>query len=90
MVNSNNSNCQQIQKNLNRLGRILTKNPINHFLRGQYFNLKRKYKSACKTEKRKFKRKLQQNLENLYTYNNEEFWNLLKQIKGNSSNTSPE
>ena len=26
----------------------------------------------------------------LYTYNNEELWNLLKQIKGNSSNMSPE
>ena len=79
-----------MRKNLNRLGRILTKNPNNHFLRGQYFNLKRRYKTTCKKEKQKFERKLLQNLENLYIYNNEEFWNLLKQIKGNSSNTSPE
>ena len=79
-----------MRKNLNRLGRILTKSPNNHFLRGQYFNLKRRYKATCKKEKRKFDRKLLQNLENLYTYNNEVFWNLLKQIKGNSSNTSPE
>ena len=79
-----------MRKNLNCLGRILTKNLNNHFLRGQYFNLKRRYKTTCKKEKRKFERKLLQNLENLYTYNNEEFWNLLKQIKGNSSNTSPE
>ena len=35
-------------------------------------------------------RKLLQNLEHLYTYNNEEFWNLLKQIKGNSTSMSPE
>ena len=90
MVNNNNSNCQQMRKNLNRLGRILTKNPNNYFLRGQYFNLKRRYKSACKKEKGKCRRKLQQNLQNLYAYNNKEFWNLLKQIKGNLSNTSPE
>ena len=36
---------------------------------------------------KKWKRK---NLEKLYTYDYEEFWNLLKQIKGNLSNTSPE
>ena len=64
------------------------KNPNNHFLRGQYFNLMRRYKATCQKEKRKFKRKLLQNLENLYTYNNEEFWNLLKQIRSNSSNVT--
>ena len=84
-----NSNCQQMQKTVNRLGQILTKNP-NHFLQGQCFNLKGRYKTTCKKEKRKFERKLPQNLENLYTYNNKEFGNLLKQIKGNSSNKSPE
>ena len=72
------------------MGLILLKNPNNHFLRGQYLNLKHRYKATCKKEKRKFDRKLLQNLENLHTYNNEVFWNLLKQIKGNSSNTSPE
>ena len=85
-----NPNCQQMRKNLNQLGRILTKNPNNDFLRGQYFNLKRRYKATCKKEKRKFEWKLLQNLENLYTNNNEEFWNLLKQIKSNSSSKSPE
>ena len=78
-----------MQKTVNRLGQILTKNP-NHFLQGQCFNLKGRYKTTCKKEKRKFERKLPQNLENLYTYNNKEFGNLLKQIKGNSSNKSPE
>ena len=79
-----------MRKSLNRLGGILTKNPNNHFLTEQYFNLKRRYKATCKKEKQKFGRKLLQNLENFDTYNNEEFYNLLKQIKGNSSNTSPE
>ena len=85
-----NPNCQQMQKNLNWLVHILTKNPNNHFYRGKYFNLKCRYKATCKKEKQKFERKLLQNLENLYTYNNEEFRNLLKPIKGNSSNKSPE
>ena len=62
-------------KNLNWLVCIFTKNPNNHFLRGQYFNLKHRYKTTYKNEKRKFERKLLQNLENLYTCNNEEFWN---------------
>ena len=79
-----------MRKNLNRLGCILTKISNNHFFRGQYFNLKCRYKATSKKEKREFERKLLQNLKNLYTYNNEEFWNLLKQIKSNSSNNSPE
>ena len=51
-------NCQQMQKNLNLLGRILTKNHNNHFLRVQYFNLKRRYKTTCTKKKRKFESKL--------------------------------
>ena len=57
-----NPNCQQMRKNLSRLGRILAKNPNSHFLTGQYFNLKRRYKATCKKEKQKFERKLLQNL----------------------------
>ena len=79
-----------MRKSFNRLGCILTKNPNSHFLRGQYFNLKRRHKATCKKEKREFERKLLKNLENLYTYNNEEFWDLLKQIKGTSTNNSTE
>ena len=78
-----------MRKSLNRSGGILAKNPNNHFLTEQYFNLKRRYKATCKKEERKFGGKLLQNLEN-FEDNNEEFYNLLKQIKGNSSNTSPE
>ena len=55
-----------------------------------YFNLKCRYKATCKKEKRKFEKKLLKNLENLYIYNNEELWNLLKQIKCNSSKKLPE
>ena len=43
-----NSNCQQMRKTVNRLGQILTKNPYNHFLKGQCFNLKGRYKTTCK------------------------------------------
>ena len=43
-----NSNCQQMRKTVNRLGQILTKNPYNHFLKGQCFTLKGRYKTTCK------------------------------------------
>ena len=49
-----NLSCQQLQKNLNRLGRILTKNPNNHFVKEQYFQQRRKYKANCRKEKRKY------------------------------------
>ena len=66
-----NSNCEQMRKKLNQFGRIPTKSPDNHFLRGQYFNLNRRYKATCKKAKGKVERKLIQNLEHLYSYNNE-------------------
>ena len=66
-------------KKVKAVGKQLIKSPNNHFLRGQYFNLKWRYKATCKKEKRKSERKLLQNLENLHTYSNEEFWNLFKQ-----------
>ena len=81
-----NLTCQQMQRNLNRLGRILTKKPDNHFVKEQYFNLRRKYKTYCRKEKRKFESNLLQNLENMYALNKEEFWDILRKIKGSSNN----
>ena len=41
------------EKKLNQLGQVLTKTPKKHFVRGQYFNLKQKYKPNYKKEKKK-------------------------------------
>ena len=79
-VNKKNGRTQFVKKC------VLTKNPNKHFFRGQFFNLNRSYRARCQQKKRKFERKLLQNLENLYSYNDKEVWNLFKQIKGNSSN----
>ena len=81
-----NLNCHQLQKNLNRLGRILTKNPKNHFVKEQYFQLKRKYRANCRKEKRKYERNLLQDLENMYTANKDEFWDLLQKIRVDLNN----
>ena len=73
-------------KKLNLQGRILTKSPNYYFLRGQYFNLKCRYKATCKKEKRKLERKLVQHLANLYT-------KILESVKTNqvtSGNKLPE
>ena len=44
-----------MKKKLNQLGQVLTKTLNKHFVRGQYFNLKRKYKPDHKKEKKKLK-----------------------------------
>lgn len=61
-----------MSKNLDRLGRIFKKNLNNvnlKYVRGQYFDLKYKYKATCEKEKQKFEIKLLQNRENLNTSN---------------------
>ena len=61
-----------MSKNLDRLRRIFKKNlnTVNlNYVRGQYFDLKYKYKATCMKEIQKFEIKLLQNRENLNTSN---------------------
>ena len=53
-------------------------------MREQIFKLKRKYRSTCRKEKRKFEQNILRKFETLQFSNNGGFWNLLKQMKGSS------
>ena len=64
-----------------RVEQKLRKTPKDSYLRKQFIKLKRKYRSTCRKRKRKFKQNVLQKLETLYFSNNDDFWNLLKQIK---------
>ena len=72
------------------MDKLFSKNPNNHFVRGKYFDWERKHDATSKKQRRKLESKLLQNLKNLYTSNNEEFWNLFKQMKSNSANNITE
>ena len=69
---------------MERLGQKLSKTPKDPYLREQFFKLKRKYRSTCRKEKRKFEQNILQKLETLQFSNNGDFWNLLKQMKGSN------
>ena len=47
-------NCKQIRTNLQQLGQKISKTPKDSYLMEQFFKLKRKYRSSCRKEKRKF------------------------------------
>lgn len=64
-----------------RVEQKLRKTPKDSYLRKQFIKLKRKYRSTCRKRKRKFKQNVLQKLETLYFSNDDDFWNLLKQIK---------
>ena len=79
-----NLNCKQIRTNLQRLGQKLSKTPKDPYLSEQFFKLKRKYRNASRSVKRKFEQNILQKLETLQFTNNGGFWNLLKQNKGSN------
>ena len=62
---------------MQRLGQKLRKTPSDPYFREQFFVLKRKYRSTCREEKRKFEQNTLQKLEILQFSNNGSFWNLL-------------
>ena len=66
------------------MGQKLNKTSKDPYLREQFFKLKRKYRSTCRKEKRKFEQNILQKLETLQFSNNGDFWNLLKQMKGSN------
>ena len=66
---------------MQQLGQKISKTPKDSHLKEQFFKLKRKYRSTCRKEKRKFEHNILQKLETLQFTNNGGFWNLLKQIK---------
>ena len=63
------------------MGQKLNKTSKDPYLREQFFKLKRKYRSTCRKEKRKFEQNILQKLETLQSSNNGDFWNFLKQMK---------
>ena len=71
-----NLNCKHIRTNLQRLVQKLNKTPKDPYLREQFFKLKRKYRSTCRKEKKKFEQNILQNLETLQFPNNGDFRNL--------------
>ena len=59
----------------------LSKTPKDPYLREPFLKLKRRYRSTCRKEKRKFEQNTLQKLETLRFTNSGGFWNLFKQIK---------
>ena len=80
-----NFDCQKLLKNLRHLVKSLSRSPNNPAIKGNFFKLKRKYKSTCRKAKRNYEQKLLKDLESLYSSNNtNEFWGILKSIKNHN------
>ena len=70
-----------LRKNLKKAGETLVKNTKNSFARQNFFKLKKQYKSAVSTKKRKYKQMLYSRIEELYDGNPKEYWELFDKLK---------
>ena len=73
-------NCQEIRRELRTIMEAFNRCPNNPYFRGKYFTLKKKYKSTCKREKKKYEQEILNRLEHSKSHNPNEFWKLLKQL----------
>ena len=73
--------CNGKYKELKIISKSLNRNPINHFLRTKFYQLRKVHKSLCRKLKRKYDQQLIKKLDTLQTTDPNNFWNLLKQLK---------
>ena len=76
-------NCNCLRKKLRTLGKSLSKFPLDPFLRGQFFSLKRQYKKEVKLAKKCYEEKLMNKIEEVRSSSPKEYWNLIKMINNN-------
>ena len=67
--------CNSLRKQLRVLGKSL---------RGEYFNLKKKYRKETKLAKKRYEEKFMNHLEDVRSSNPKEYWNLIKMINNNA------
>ena len=72
----------QLRKELKDTGYKLCLYPRDTILRGHFFSTQRRYRKACKQERRRFKNKLLYMLDELESNDPKEYWNLVKKIAG--------
>ena len=76
--------CNSLRKQLRVLGKSLSKFPLDPFLRGEYFNLKKKCRKETKLAKKRYEEKIMNHLEDVRSSNPKEYWNLIKMINNNA------
>ena len=76
--------CNSLRKQLRVLGKSLSKFPLDPFLRGEYFDLKKKYRKETKLAKKRYEEKIMNHLEDVRSSNPKEYWNLIKMINNNT------
>ena len=73
-----------LRKQLRVLGKSQLKFPLDPFLRGEYFNLKKKYRKEAKLAKKRYEENIMNHPENVRSSNPKEYWNLIKMINNNA------
>ena len=77
---------QMMRSEVQKLGKMLVKEPKNVFLRGKFFVYKKRYKKLAVEKKREYKQNIINNLEDLEKSNPKEYWTLFDNLK-NMDNT---
>ena len=78
--------CRILKRKLNQIRKIVERNPEKCESRRLFFKIQKQYRKIIKYKKRKHVAGLSEKLENLFSQNKNEFWNLLKSMKGTPHN----
>ncbi|CAB4002774.1 Hypothetical predicted protein, partial [Paramuricea clavata] len=84
------NNCYRLKKELRNLGKLLSKQPNNPFVRHLFFTKKKEYKKLTRKLKRNFYSNILDKIKILADSNPKAFWNLVNSIKSNRTSGSNE
>ena len=77
-----NNDCRILKRNLNYLNKAINRDPTNTYKRALYYKNLKRYKKTLKLKRRRYEEQIMEKMENLYNENKNEFWKLLKSMRG--------
>ena len=82
------NNCYRLKRELRNLGKLISTQPNDPFIRHMFFTKKKEYKKLIRKLKRKFHSETLNKINSIADSNPKEFWNLVNKIKSSHSNCS--
>jgi len=75
-----NQSLRNLKMEVKKCGKILCMNPYNLTIRNKYHTILKTYKKQCKFERRMYKSKIINMMENLHSHNPKGYWKLVDEL----------
>ena len=82
--------CRDLHTSVKNYAKLVNKHPYNGHYRASFYKLKSKLRRACKSEEKKFKKRIQSDIYNNMDKDPKSFWSLINNLDKHAKNNSDE